>query len=72
MGGCECQVEQAACEVGQGLWWEVCLVHAVMWDATFVCYPHGFREVVWRAYQEAVEAYLRHCGYVAGMVADVG
>lgn len=72
MGACGCRPEQAACEVGQGLLFEVRCVHALIWHQTFVFYPECWREVVWRAYHEAVEAYLRHCGYVGGMVADVG
>ena len=72
MEGCGCRVEQAVCEVGRGLLFEVRCVYAVIWHETFVVSPLRWREVVWRGYQEAVEAYLRHCGYVAGTVADVG
>ena len=69
---CGCRVEQAVCEVGWVLLVEVRCVHTLIWDTAFVFYPHGFRELVWRTYHEAVEAYLRHCGSVGGMVADVG
>jgi hypothetical protein len=69
---CGCRPEQAACEVGRGLLFEVRCVHALIWHQAFVLYPECWREVVWRTYHEAVEAYLCHCGYVVGTVADVG
>jgi hypothetical protein len=47
-------------------------MHAVIWHQAFVLYPERWREVVWWAYHEAVEAYLRHCGYIGEAVADVG
>ena len=72
MGACGCLPLQEACEVGRGLMLEVRCVHALIWHPAFVLYPEHWREVVWQAYHEAVEAYLRHCGYVVGMVADVG
>ena len=72
MGICGCLPLQEACEVGRGLMREAQCVQALIWHPAFVLYPDGFREVVWRTYHEAVEAYLRHCGYVSGTVVDAG
>lgn len=62
---CGCSLRSGWCEVGKRLLREVWAYYAEIEQRAFVRRPLHEREAMWQRYQQAVDAYLRHCGYVA-------
>jgi hypothetical protein len=63
MQRCGCSPSCSDCAIGKQLaidvWCGYCLIESPLFPSR----PLVERETIWQAYQQAVLAYLRHCGY---------
>ncbi len=64
MGRCGCSPQRYRCAVGQRLALEVFASYRLIEEGQFPLLALHERETIWQQYQQAVEAYLRHCGYL--------
>ena len=60
---CGCTPQEYACEEGKRLCIDAWCGKELIEGPLFLSRSQQEREEIWQHYQEAVEAYLRHCGY---------
>lgn len=58
-----CSVRWPVCPAGRALWIDVACGAALIESPAFVQRPVAERDAVWNGYNQAVLAYLRHCGW---------
>lgn len=64
METCGCGPQGYGCEIGKQLAIGVFCGYSLIESSHFPSRPLVEREMIWQQYQQAVEAYLRHCGYI--------
>jgi hypothetical protein len=64
MGTCGCGPSGYGCEVGKQLAIDVFCGYSLIQSPLFPSRPLLERETIWQQYRQAVDAYLRHCGYL--------
>lgn len=64
MKPCSCSPQGYGCEIGKQLVIDAFCGCALIESPRFVSRSQDEREAIWQQYQQAVDAYLRHCGYI--------
>ena len=65
MATCGCFPRWPGCPRGVPLWVEMEAEATLLEEPSFVGRPVVEQEAIWQDYVRAVNAYLRHCGYVS-------
>ncbi len=64
VGRCGCSPQGYRCAVGEQLVQDVVASYQAIESVEFPLLAPVERETIWQQYQQVVEAYLRHCGYL--------